>query len=1311
MTTTTIRVGLPYPSEGPLYRAAQDVSAPILISAGSLYKPNRGGFQPVGIAAYGCGAALDSAGFVAMKQGGYRWTVDEYVEWVAFGRASNGLGASDRAEDLAGIFPWSWWSAMDYCCEPEIAADREEVERRIAKTVESLEETLESVDYYRDEEGASWLPDPLPILQGRTPADYVACAKEIERVLRARGRDGLPALVGVGSVCRRDLHGPEGLLPVLAALDEVLPEGVRLHLFGVKGSALDHVQGDRVGSIDSMAWDDRCRNGVRDRMQAKAAELGFDDFKVLKGTEHWITRTGEVRAEYLRDWYAKQVARLVDECGGSAAETPERKTETLVECPYCEEDVFVDVLTDDLDECRGDWLPCCEDARCEVEAFGFEEVFGVSFVDLVNAETGVGARKACVELDDGGDSLLLFPLSVYNPGNGVKGWRTEVFEDVREHHRHHGPPCGWRFGVAVYNGPKRVGVAVIGRPVARMIATKEPGTVEITRVCTWGDPRLRRNAASKLYGAACREAKRRGFDKAITYTLADVEDGASLRASNFVEEARTKGGSWNRPSRAREDKAPTGAKIRWSRTLRKRRAPRDEPSRYAAEPDSGSFDKFAEAAPVATSQPSTVEALTKNGTAYRGLSHTCRANESHRRTHTMSTPTNTNPAVPALKLSKSQEKNLARLRKVGGSVVYHSSTKIVRAHWSRATKPATTCSGTHWKANHKGFHVTAIFSLVEKGLVEQVDVTNYGGGWITEEARAADPSLKDARQPLGAWSTHDATFRLVEEREPPAVTEEEAEKIASETVEEVLEALAAEVETGTDWIELDDEVQNLPSGIAALVTEVVEGSGSEESRAIVETEDGEEKQIRPSGEGISWRRANPFDPNDVPPPSKKVVVPGVGVVDERDVEESEPLTVRTKEEASVFSFVTFEYVSAPYRLNPSELVEEFERFRPNLPRGCFGVGFDAVVGVTVFPNRAKSFVVSEKVRGVYWISAESDDHGWTLESAEEGERDGDDVLDRTRTLFRQQWREAAIDMQAAMRVPELLALGSADALAEACMVKPHEIDRLYYVGGYCAGLSGPKFRRYFGGPVLVDRSKVKGVDLVAMKKDVDAAEARSIAWAIFEKEEARRVFDEVVERLALADVELVHFEVGNFDDNVLIRIKGDGVTARFPAWDDRELCAERDDEGRILVWNGYDEAKPLDSFEARELVTSLGFDDVPELGKALVEAASEPERDFPDDCPDMPATGRQNGGTWTFDSVGVAVLALEDHGYRIAAGSDDFVYYREGLAKVDGVVHPATFVANALAGGNGFYLVVTVYTVEEWQARADVRARRVEGAQ
>jgi len=137
---------------------------------------------------------------------------------------------------------------------------------------------------------------------------------------------------------------------------------------------------------------------------------------------------------------------------------------------------------------------------------------------------------------------------------------------IAEHHAHHKPSLSWRWGHAVYNGHDLVGVAMVGRPVARMIdGTK---VVEVTRLCVRRDlsPGLTWNACSMLYGAAAREAKRRGFQKIISYVL-EEEDGTTLKAVGWIREHRTRGGSWNRPGRARTDKAPTCRKWRWAKEL------------------------------------------------------------------------------------------------------------------------------------------------------------------------------------------------------------------------------------------------------------------------------------------------------------------------------------------------------------------------------------------------------------------------------------------------------------------------------------------------------------------------------------------------------------------------------------------------------------------------------------------------------------------------------------------------------------------------------------------------------------------------
>jgi len=125
------------------------------------------------------------------------------------------------------------------------------------------------------------------------------------------------------------------------------------------------------------------------------------------------------------------------------------------------------------------------------------------------------------------------------------------------HHRHHRPPVGWKFGIGVNDSKVVVGVITIGRPIARHRDDGE--TLEVTRCCTDGTL----NVASMLYGAAWRATKALGYQRLITYTLA-TEPGTSLKAAGWrILAERTGGGSWNKPSRPRVDKAPTEQKTLW----------------------------------------------------------------------------------------------------------------------------------------------------------------------------------------------------------------------------------------------------------------------------------------------------------------------------------------------------------------------------------------------------------------------------------------------------------------------------------------------------------------------------------------------------------------------------------------------------------------------------------------------------------------------------------------------------------------------------------------------------------------------------
>lgn len=116
---------------------------------------------------------------------------------------------------------------------------------------------------------------------------------------------------------------------------------------------------------------------------------------------------------------------------------------------------------------------------------------------------------------------------------------------VGKHHRHNKPVRGCKFCLSAWVGDELVGVAIVGRPVARMI--DDGMTAEVLRVCVVDGAR---NACSFLYGAARRTWKAMGGSRLVTYTLAS-ESWASLRAAGFKIAASVKGEQWSRHARPR----------------------------------------------------------------------------------------------------------------------------------------------------------------------------------------------------------------------------------------------------------------------------------------------------------------------------------------------------------------------------------------------------------------------------------------------------------------------------------------------------------------------------------------------------------------------------------------------------------------------------------------------------------------------------------------------------------------------------------------------------------------------------------------
>lgn len=129
---------------------------------------------------------------------------------------------------------------------------------------------------------------------------------------------------------------------------------------------------------------------------------------------------------------------------------------------------------------------------------------------------------------------------------------------VAKLHRHHKPVPGCKFAVAVSDEDKVVGVAIVGRPVARFL--DDGWTLEVNRCCTDGTM----NACSMLYGASWRAAKALGYRRLITYTLPE-EGGSSLKASNWKCLGLRGGGNWNTKSRPRvdTDELLRGQKLLW----------------------------------------------------------------------------------------------------------------------------------------------------------------------------------------------------------------------------------------------------------------------------------------------------------------------------------------------------------------------------------------------------------------------------------------------------------------------------------------------------------------------------------------------------------------------------------------------------------------------------------------------------------------------------------------------------------------------------------------------------------------------------
>lgn len=140
----------------------------------------------------------------------------------------------------------------------------------------------------------------------------------------------------------------------------------------------------------------------------------------------------------------------------------------------------------------------------------------------------------------------------------------EANDFVESFHRHSKRTSrdGGKFAIGCSDGEKLCGVAIVGRPIARLL--NDDYTAEVLRCCV--TPDAPKNTCSKLYSACWRAWRAMGGRKLITYTL-QTESGASLRGAGWHVIAECEPCAWSRKSRKRDWQPIYGQKkLRWEVT-------------------------------------------------------------------------------------------------------------------------------------------------------------------------------------------------------------------------------------------------------------------------------------------------------------------------------------------------------------------------------------------------------------------------------------------------------------------------------------------------------------------------------------------------------------------------------------------------------------------------------------------------------------------------------------------------------------------------------------------------------------------------
>jgi hypothetical protein len=138
----------------------------------------------------------------------------------------------------------------------------------------------------------------------------------------------------------------------------------------------------------------------------------------------------------------------------------------------------------------------------------------------------------------------------------------EANDFVQNFHRHNKRTSrdGGKFAIGASDGERMFGVAIVGRPLARLL--QDGYTAEVLRCCVVDD--APKGSCSFLYSRCWRVWSSMGGLKLVTYTL-ESEGGASLRGAGWrvVAQCKPRTG-WSSSGREREWQPIYGQqKFRW----------------------------------------------------------------------------------------------------------------------------------------------------------------------------------------------------------------------------------------------------------------------------------------------------------------------------------------------------------------------------------------------------------------------------------------------------------------------------------------------------------------------------------------------------------------------------------------------------------------------------------------------------------------------------------------------------------------------------------------------------------------------------